>query len=147
VRHNHLVYGFHSSSGILKNWKTKRFGYWICFLLQVKGRRRLFCRVPYRQLTLLTIICPVTEVRFFLRAQHSRRLAPFTWRRKQCQFSNRSVFFIYLEYRTMNKIQKTSDCVVHHRQNHLERIVSIFSWYEVLSEPLLHWIHTGYDLK
>jgi hypothetical protein len=29
-----------------KNWKIQRFGDWVCFLLQRKGKRHLFCWIP-----------------------------------------------------------------------------------------------------
>jgi hypothetical protein len=51
---NHWVYGLRPSYGILIKHKTKPFGNWICFLLQVRGRRLLLCLVPYKELTSIT---------------------------------------------------------------------------------------------
>jgi hypothetical protein len=34
---NYWVFGLYPSSGILKHYKTQRFGNWICLRLQVKG--------------------------------------------------------------------------------------------------------------
>jgi hypothetical protein len=42
---NYRVFGLYPSSGILNIWITHRFGNWICFRPQVKGRH-LLCWVP-----------------------------------------------------------------------------------------------------
>jgi hypothetical protein len=43
---NHCVSGLCASSGIRGNYKSQRFGNWVCFRHQVKGRRHLLCWVP-----------------------------------------------------------------------------------------------------
>jgi hypothetical protein len=47
---DYWVFGLCPSSGILRNLRTQRFGNWICFHLQVRGRH-LLCWVLYKELT------------------------------------------------------------------------------------------------
>jgi hypothetical protein len=74
-------------------------------------------QTDYRHTVLSFRPGPVIEVCPFYGTQQSRCLPPFTWGRKQIHFPKRCVFF-YLEFRTMDKVQKPSySSVIHHRQN------------------------------
>jgi hypothetical protein len=64
-----------------RKWKTRRFENWICFRPQVSGGKT-----------------PIQLGAF----------SPLTWGRKQIQFPKCRVFY-FLEYRTMEKVQKPSN--------------------------------------
>jgi hypothetical protein len=79
---NHWFSEFCPLSDILNNKKTQRFGNWVCFLLQVSS----FSWGPNR-------------VGESLPSLESRN-------RSSCR---KAVFNSYLEYRTIDKVHKTSD--------------------------------------
>jgi hypothetical protein len=87
-RKNYWVFGLFPSSGFLENRKKCRFGNWICFRPQVKGKK-----TP-------TQLGPLEKANL----SHWTG-SPFTWWSKQFQFSKRRVFYS-IEYRTMEKVQK-----------------------------------------
>jgi hypothetical protein len=51
--HAAIITGLWASSAVRnsKHLTTQSFGNWICFRLQVMGRRHLLCRVPQKELT------------------------------------------------------------------------------------------------
>jgi hypothetical protein len=80
-------------------WKQNVSEIW-CFGLQISGGRHLLCWSPYKGLNWIS-----------QRAQQSWCLPPLTWRRKQIQFPQRRVFFLF-RLRTMGKVKKRigSEC-------------------------------------
>jgi hypothetical protein len=48
---NHWVPGLCPPLANLNSYRTRRFGNWICFRPQVRGRRHLFCWVPHKEQT------------------------------------------------------------------------------------------------
>jgi hypothetical protein len=51
---NSRVYGLGLLSGILNNLKTRRFGNWFYFRLQVRGGKHILCWVPLKELNSVT---------------------------------------------------------------------------------------------
>jgi hypothetical protein len=76
---NHWVSRLCPLIGILNTRKTKRFGNWICFRLQVRWGRHLLCWVLQKELTSIT--APVSENFCFLVTHNSGR-----WAKSRNQF-------------------------------------------------------------
>jgi hypothetical protein len=51
---NHCDYALCLSSGIVNNYKTRRFGNWITFRLQVREIKHVLCWIPQKERTSTT---------------------------------------------------------------------------------------------
>jgi hypothetical protein len=115
--------GFCTSSGILNNWRTRRYRNWISFRLQVKREKHtLLGRLERDDLSYWT-----TEVSSFWGTRQSRTLSPppppFTWGREWVQFPK----LCFLVFRISDDGQKPRYPVVlsfiHRRKNPVYSIV------------------------
>jgi hypothetical protein len=86
---NYWVFWTFSVIRYSREYKTRRFGNWICLRPQVKGGEDTYSVGLLRK----SWVCV---------------FSPFTWGWKQFQLPKRRVFYS-LEYRTMGKVQKPSN--------------------------------------